>query len=63
METSIKIFAMILNVISRDKHIEDNKRGFKSILSSRNLENDIEDEKNSLTTKPSNSILIQETSR
>ena len=39
-----KIFGMILNVISRDKFIEDNKRGFKSLLSSRNLDNDVEDE-------------------
>ncbi len=39
-----KIFGMILNVISRDKFIEDNKRGFKSSLSSRNLDNDVEDE-------------------
>ena len=33
---------MILNVISRDKYIEDSKRGFGSILESRNLDNDIE---------------------
>ena len=35
---------MILNVISRDRFIEDNKRGFKRIISSRNLDNDVEDE-------------------
>ena len=39
-----KVFGMILNVISRDKFIEDNKRGFKSSLSSRNLDNDVEDD-------------------
>ena len=33
---------MILNVISRDKYVEDSKRGFESILESRNLDNDIE---------------------
>ena len=35
---------MILNVISRDRFVEDNKRGFKGIVSSRNLDNDVEDE-------------------
>ena len=44
LKDNIKIFGMILNVISRDKYVEDNKRGFKSILASRNLDNDIEDE-------------------
>ncbi len=44
LNSNIKTFATILNVISKDKFIEDSKRGFKSILASRNLENDIEDE-------------------
>ena len=43
LKENIKVFGIILNVISRDKFIEDNKRGFKSILSSRNLDNDVED--------------------
>ena len=34
---------MILNVVSRDRYIEDNKRGFKRVMSSRNLDNDVED--------------------
>ena len=44
LKDNVKVFGMILNVISRDKFIEDNKRGFKSTLSSRNLDNDVEDE-------------------
>ena len=44
LDKNKRIFAMILNVISRDRYIEDNKRGFKRIMSSRNLDNDVEDE-------------------
>ena len=44
LEKNKRIFGMILNVISRDRYIEDNKRGFKRIVSSRNLDNDVEDE-------------------
>ena len=44
LSSNKKVFGMILNVISRDKYIEDYKRGFKSSLSSRNLDNDVEDE-------------------
>ena len=44
LEKNKRIFGMILNVISRDRYIEDNKRGFKRIMSSRNLDNDVEDE-------------------
>ena len=36
--------SLILNTISRDKFIEDKKRGFKNPISSRNLDNDVEDE-------------------
>ena len=36
--------SLIINTISRDKFIEDNKRGFKNPISSRNLENDVEDD-------------------
>ena len=44
LEKNKRIFGMILNIISRDRYIEDNKRGFKRIVSSRNLDNDVEDE-------------------
>ena len=44
LDKNKRIFAMILNVISRDRYIEDNKRGFQRIMSSRNLDNDVEDE-------------------
>jgi len=44
LENNKRILGMILNVISRDRYIEDNKRGFKGIISSRNLDNDVEDE-------------------
>ena len=44
LDKNKRIFSIILNVISRDRYIEDNKRGFKNIVSSRNLDNDVEDE-------------------
>ena len=44
LDKNKRIFAMILNVISKDRYIEDNKRGFQRIMSSRNLDNDVEDE-------------------
>ena len=44
LDKNKRIFSMILNVISRDRYIEDNKRGFQRIMSSRNLDNDVEDE-------------------
>lgn len=39
-----KTITMILNMIAKDKSIEDELRGFKDILSSRNLVNYIEDD-------------------
>ena len=42
LKENSRLFGMILNVISRDKYVEDSKRGFESILESRNLDNDIE---------------------
>ena len=44
LDKNKRTFSMILNVISRDRYIEDNKRGFNRIMSSRNLDNDVEDE-------------------
>jgi len=44
LDKNKRTFSMILNVISRDRYIEDNKRGFQRIMSSRNLDNDVEDE-------------------
>jgi oligoendopeptidase F len=41
---NIKLFAMITNTLAKDKQIEDQKRGFKRPISSRNLANLIEDE-------------------
>ena len=43
LDKNKRIFGMILNVVSRDRYIEDNKRGFKRTMSSRNLDNDVED--------------------
>ena len=38
-----KLLTMIMNMVAKDKLIEDELRGFTSVLSSRNLVNDIED--------------------
>ena len=35
---------IVSGLVTRDRFIEDNKRGFKKIMSSRNLDNDVEDE-------------------
>ena len=57
LENNKRILGMILNVISRDRYIEDNKRGFKGIVSSRNLDNDVEDEVvNTLVTTVNNAM-------
>ena len=39
-----KLFALITNTLAKDKEIEDNWRGFKQPISSRNVANYIEDE-------------------
>ncbi|MDX1974920.1 MAG: M3 family oligoendopeptidase [Rickettsiales bacterium] len=39
-----KLFALITNTLAKDKEIEDNWRGFKQPISSRNVSNYIEDE-------------------
>ncbi|MEM7617536.1 MAG: hypothetical protein AAF195_04060 [Pseudomonadota bacterium] len=44
LQKNIKIFAYITNILAKDKSINDNLRGFKSPVSSRNLENLIEDD-------------------
>lgn len=43
-EKNIKIFAFITNILAKDKEISDQYRGFKTPISSRNLNNFIEDE-------------------
>ena len=42
--SQIKTFALITNTLAKDKEIEDNWRGFKKPISSRNLVNAVEDE-------------------
>lgn len=44
LKTNIKTFAYITNILAKDKSIEDNLRGFKNPISSRNLGNFVEDE-------------------
>ena len=44
LNENIKTRSLILNTISRDKSVEDKKRGFLNPISSRNLDNDVEDE-------------------
>ncbi len=43
-EKNAKIFTLITNTLAKDKEIEDNWRGFKRPISSRNVSNYIEDE-------------------
>lgn len=43
-EKHVKLYATITNVVAKDKQINDNMRGFKSPISSRNLANLVEDE-------------------
>ena len=44
LEKNIKSFSLITNTIAKDKEIEDNLRGFKKPISSRNISNQVEDE-------------------
>lgn len=44
LEENSKIFAFITNILAKDKAIEDEWRGFKNPISSRNLNNFVEDE-------------------
>ena len=44
LNENLRTRALILNTISRDKYIEDKQRGFKNPISSRNIDNDVEDE-------------------
>ena len=41
---NIRTFALITNTLAKDKEIEDNWRGFKKPISSRNVANQVEDE-------------------
>ena len=44
LKENLRTRSLIINTISRDKHTEDKKRGFENPISSRNLDNDVEDE-------------------
>ncbi len=44
LEKNIKTFALITNTLAKDKEIEDQWRGFKRPISSRNIANQVEDE-------------------
>lgn len=44
LEKNIKTFSLITNTLAKDKEIEDNWRGFKQPISSRNVANQVEDE-------------------
>ena len=43
MAENQRLFALILNVIAKDKEVDDRWRGFKRPVSSRNLSNDVDD--------------------
>lgn len=43
-EVNAPLFALITNTLAKAKHIEDEKRGFKAPISSRNVSNQVEDE-------------------
>lgn len=43
-EQNAPLFALIYNMIMKDKSIEDNKRGFKKPVSARNMAEDVKDE-------------------
>ncbi len=44
LEKNIKTFSLITNTLAKDKEIEDQWRGFKRPISSRNIANQVEDE-------------------
>ncbi len=44
LESKISLFALITNTLAKDKEIEDNWRRYPTPISSRNLDNQIEDE-------------------
>jgi oligoendopeptidase F len=44
LQKNIRLFAFVTNILAKDKEIEDNWRGFKQPISSRNLSNLVEDE-------------------
>ena len=43
MAENQRLFALILNVIAKDKEVDDRWRGFERPVSSRNLANDVDD--------------------
>ncbi len=44
LKSRMRVFALVLNTIVKDKEIEDKKRGFAQPMSSRNIANRVEDE-------------------
>ncbi len=44
LQDNIRLFAFVTNTLAKDKEMEDNWRGFKRPISSRNLSNYVEDE-------------------
>ena len=44
LQKNIRVFSLITNTLAKDKEIEDNWRGFKQPISSRNVSNQVEDE-------------------
>ena len=44
LKSRMRVFALVLNTIAKDKEIEDKKRGFVRPMSSRNIANRVEDE-------------------
>ena len=44
LQKNIKLFTMITNTLAKDKSIEDNWRGYDKPISSRNLDNQVEDD-------------------
>tara|TARA_R110000787_G_scaffold63679_3_gene143283 strand:- start:7295 stop:9103 length:1809 start_codon:yes stop_codon:yes gene_type:complete len=44
LKSRMRVFALVLNTIAKDKEIEDKKRGFARPMSSRNIANRVEDD-------------------
>jgi oligoendopeptidase F len=44
LQENAATFGLILNTIAKDKEVDDRQRGFKTVMASRNLDNQVEDE-------------------